>query len=380
MVERCLQTLTLLDPAPKEVIVVVGDEYQGELPQDAHGLRMRTIHRGTGEFHFSRAINCGLLVSQGELVLMLNDDIEAESSDWLGKMAVHLNDPTVGAVGAILLYPDRSIQHIGIELEEGEPIHVLKGCQLFEATTAASQARDVAGVTGACLLARRYDLMGIGGMSLDFPLSYGDVDLCFRLLRSGARVVLEPSAILVHHESASRKPVIELWEQKRFIRRWGNSQLLSKSNPNRRYDFPMMPDLLDGDNLEELRHEVLRLRDQAIGTEARSEYFSGHVENLNERIVELKKQVTERDVLIEEWKDRVVERDTRIAERDIRIAERDTRIATLSDKIAQQQNTIAEKDLQISDAIENISRLQDYLARPLIVRIVRRIKRVNKDS
>ncbi|MCQ3812075.1 MAG: glycosyltransferase family 2 protein [Acidimicrobiia bacterium] len=222
MLDRCLETLRLLDPPPLEVIVVVGDEFQGESPRSLDGFPVRVVNRGPGTFDFSKAINSGLLASQGALALLLNDDIEAEDSDWLGRMAAHLDDPTIGAVGATLLYPDRSIQHIGIEIKDAHPIHSLRGCPLTDAEAhGADVARDVISVTGACLLARRQDLLAVGALSPVFPASYGDIDLCLRLLRSGLRVVVEPAATLVHHESSSREPVIEHWEWERFVHRWG---------------------------------------------------------------------------------------------------------------------------------------------------------------
>ena len=372
MLERCLETLALLEPKPAEVpnplevIVVVGDEFQGEPPQQVNGLPMRVIHRGAGPFDFSLAVNCGLLASRGDLVLILNDDIEAEDSHWLGRMTAHLDDPTIGAVGATLLYPDRSIQHIGIGFEGAQPIHSFRGCQLTEAAAAgADTAHDVGSVTGACLLARRKDLLAVGGMSLEFPASYGDIDLCLRLMRSGLRVVVEPAAVLIHHESASRPPVIEPWEWERFITRWGERanpvHPPIRSETDHRYDSSMTADLVDGDDREQLRHEILNLRDRALGAEARSQFLAGRVANRDERIAELEDRVVEQDTLIEEWKDRVLERDTRIAERDIRIAERDTRIA--------------ERDTRIAERDDEIVRLRDELDRSAIIRLARRIAR-----
>ena len=358
MLDRCLTTLARLDPLPKEVIVVVGDEYQGKPPRQAAGLPMRVIHRGAGPFDFSRAVNCGLLASRGELILMLNDDVEADSSDWLGQMATHLDDPTIGAVGATLLYPDRLIQHIGMEFEGAQPIHSFRGCQLSEAAAADSDAaRDVIGVTGACLLARRRDLLAVGGMSLKFPVSYGDIDLCLRLARSGLRVVVAVAATLTHHESASRPPVIEPWESERFIARWsesaGSSLRSISPDTDHNYDSPMVADLVDGEDLEQLRHEILNLRDRTIGAEAQAQYQRDLIANQEDRIAELEDRVAERDARIEEWKDRVVERDTRIGERDTRIAERDAKIA----------------------------RLYEDLASPAIIRLARRLtRRSRKDA
>ena len=226
MLARCLETLAVLDPPPLEVIVVVGDEFHGtppaeQTPQES-GLPVRVVHRGAGPFDFSQAINCGLLASRGDLVLMLNDDIEAESADWLGRMAAHLDDPTVGGVGAALLYPDRTVQHVGMVIDDAQPLHAFGGYELPDtAAHAGDVARDVIAVTGACLLARRRDLQAVGGLSAEFPATYGDVDLCLRLRRSGLRVVVDPTAALVHHESASREQVIEPWEWGRFLFRWG---------------------------------------------------------------------------------------------------------------------------------------------------------------
>lgn len=226
MLACCLESLALLDPPPLEAIVVIGDEFQGEPPNEdeleGSGLSIRVVHRGTGPFHFSRAVNCGLLASRGELVLLLNDDIEAETPDWLGRMAAHLDDVAIGAVGAALLYPDMTVQHVGVLIEDAQPLHPFRNHLLADtAIHGGDVARDVIGVTGACLLARRKDLMAIGGMSLEFPASYGDIDLCLRLRRSGLKVVVDPAAVLIHHESASREPVIEPHEWDRFIHRWG---------------------------------------------------------------------------------------------------------------------------------------------------------------
>lgn len=222
MVERCLANLGLLNPPPEEVIVIVGDEFQGELPLQSDRLPMRVIHRGAGPFNFSRAINCGLLASRGDLVLMLNDDIEAETTDWLGRMAAHLDDPAIGAVGACLLYPDRTVQHIGVIIDDGYPLHPFRLYRMDDTSAHGGDvAREMISVTGACLLARRRDLLAVGGLSVEFPSSYGDVDLCLRLLRSGLRVVVEPAAALIHHESASRNPIVEKWEWGRFVFRWG---------------------------------------------------------------------------------------------------------------------------------------------------------------
>jgi len=120
-------------------------------------------------------------------------------------------------------------------------------------------------------------------------------------------------------------------------------------------------DLVDSEDIEQLRHEILRLRDQAIGAEVQGRY-------LRARVTELEDRIAERDARIDEWKDRVLERDTRIAERDTRIAERDTRIAERDTRIAERDTRIAERD-------DEILCLHKDLARPAIIRIARRLAR-----
>lgn len=254
LLENALNSLALLDPPPQEVIVVVGDEYMVE---DEYGAgvdisenmdssmgsiamfadvadslgvsvdtslldRVFVLHRGPGAFNFSFAINQGILASKGEFVLLLNDDMEADTPDWLGRMAAHLRVPSVGAVGATLLYPNRTIQHVGIVIDDARPLHPFIGQQLEDvANHNGDVARDVISVTAACLLARRRDLMAVGGMSELFPLSFGDVDLCLKLRRLGLRVIVEPVAQLTHFESMSREPHIRKQEWDRYIHRWG---------------------------------------------------------------------------------------------------------------------------------------------------------------
>ena len=92
-------------------------------------------------------------------------------------------------------------------------------CTRSSAATPA--AREVIAVTGGCLMMRRADFLAVGGLSTAFPLSFNDIDLCIRVQRAVGRVVVEPMATLVHHETLSREPVITAEEWDRWIGRWG---------------------------------------------------------------------------------------------------------------------------------------------------------------
>lgn len=224
MVESCLASLAALSRPPAEVLVVVGDEYDGDPAAltTPEGLDVRIVHRGPGSFDFPLAINAGLLAAAGDHVLLLNDDVEWRDHDGPARMAAHLRDPTVGVVGALLRYPSGPIQHAGMVLDDAHPLHAFVGWEP-DATSrhGGDVARDVVAVTGACLLARRAELLAVGGLSRQFPLSFNDTDLCLRIRRCGLRVVMEPDAVAVHHESASRRPHIDPWEWDRWIHRWG---------------------------------------------------------------------------------------------------------------------------------------------------------------
>lgn len=204
-----------------QIVLVVGDEFDGD-PAALVDTDVELVHRPPGAWNFSTTVNLGLVATRHDHVLVLNDDVEALADDWLLPMAEHLRDPGVGAVGALLVYPDHRIQHAGMVVDDAVPLHGFVGLSIDDpAAHVATTPREVAAVTGACLLARRADLLDVGGLNEALPFNFNDVDLCFKLLRSGKRVVVEPASRLVHHEGASRDPVTQGWEWDRFVHRWG---------------------------------------------------------------------------------------------------------------------------------------------------------------
>lgn len=218
-VQRLLSSLGSI-PDRIELIAVVGDEYRGD-PTDVEGFAT-LVRRPPGPFNFAHAINIGVLRATHDTVLMLNDDTEADGTTFIDRMALHLADPTVAAVGAELRYPDGSIQHAGLVIDDARPLHPFVGWDPVDTGPHGGDvARDVVAVTGGCLMTRRRDFLAVGGLSPGFPLSFNDVDLCVRLRRSVGRVVVEPAASLLHHETLTRKPETTATEWDRWIARWG---------------------------------------------------------------------------------------------------------------------------------------------------------------
>ncbi|MDW3217942.1 MAG: hypothetical protein R8F63_04950 [Acidimicrobiales bacterium] len=202
-------------------LLVVGEEFAANRSV-LDRPDVTVLERGPGAFNFSAAINIGLLRASADLVLLLNDDTEQAAAGSIPRMAAQLADPGVAAVGALLTYPDGTVQHDGIVIDDARPLHPFVGWEVADtAPHGGLLAREVVAVTGACLLARRRDLLAVGGLSTGFPLSFNDVDLCVRLQRSVGRVVIEPAARFVHHETLSREPVIAAEEWDRWIDRWG---------------------------------------------------------------------------------------------------------------------------------------------------------------
>ena len=215
--------LDRLGPLPDRVdlVFVIGDEYRGD-PSWLEGPGRSVVRRSPGPFDFSDAVNLGVLHATATHVLLLNDDTEPDGAEFLDRLALHLADPAIAAVGALLTYPDGTIQHAGVVIDDARPLHPFVG---WAPSTIEPHgglvARDVVAVTGACLMLRRADFLAVGGLSTAFPLSFNDIDLCVRLRRSVGRVVVEPGARLVHHETLTRAPVIAPEEWDRWIDRWG---------------------------------------------------------------------------------------------------------------------------------------------------------------
>ncbi len=159
-------------------------------------------------FNFSRAVNRGVRQARGEVLLLLNNDIEILEPGWLKEMVSCLSYPDTGIVGAKLLYSDRKIQHVGVIAGLGGLaghwfIGEDRGTPGPMGRLQVRQSLSV--VTGACFLISRACWEKIGPFDEEkFAIAYNDVDFCLRAVEKGFRVVWTPFAELIHHESASR--------------------------------------------------------------------------------------------------------------------------------------------------------------------------------
>ncbi|MBV8245129.1 MAG: glycosyltransferase family 2 protein [Candidatus Eremiobacteraeota bacterium] len=206
--DRCLSTLrpTIADAGEGEIIVVDNgstDHTDRVLAKHAWAKVIRNAeNRG-----FAAANNQGAAEARGRFVVFLNNDTQAHSG-WLRAMLDVAREPGVGAVGARLLFPDRTVQHAGtytIPLRFGSTgfavFHYLYGAP--ENHPGVLRRRDMRSVTAACLVTPRELFMQKGGFDQTFWNGYEDIDYCFKLVSAGLRVVYEPSAVVTHFESQS---------------------------------------------------------------------------------------------------------------------------------------------------------------------------------
>lgn len=220
-----------------EVLVVDNDSPERSLPgviarHVSAGLDIRLVP-GPGAFNFPRLIDLGVKASRGEIVLLLNDDIEPVEAGWLHRMVASVLQPGVGAVGARLLYPGGDVQHAGVWLGLGGLCgHLWKGLgrEAAERNPHVALPGSRMAVTGACLALTRKAYDRVGGLdAAAFPVAFNDIDLCLRLGEAGLRTVYRGDAVLVHHESQSRGPDDATPATRRrlasesaaFMQRWG---------------------------------------------------------------------------------------------------------------------------------------------------------------
>ena len=212
---------------PIEVIVVAGREMPATttsellgIDDDTGGAAVRIVDYDA-PFNFSACVNLGAAHATGTNLLLLNDDTEAVSPGWLAAMLDALDDGRVGAVGARLLFEDGTLQHAGHTYRTALG-HVGFGLPGDSAGRGGilARRREVAGATAACLLVPFdvYDL--VGGLCVELPGNYNDVDLCLKIRAAGLSIVYEPAAVLHHFESRSRVPTIRPEELAFVDARW----------------------------------------------------------------------------------------------------------------------------------------------------------------
>ncbi len=195
-----------------EVIVVENNsetteiwKYYEEL-KDNERVKIVTYQGG---FNYSAVNNLGVKAAEGEYILLLNNDTQVITVNWMEELLMYAQRQDVGAVGAKLYYGDKTIQHAGVVLGLGAHrtaghSHYMQHRENLGYMGRLCYAQNVSAVTGACLLVSKELFEKAGGLDESFAVSLNDVDFCIKLREMGYLNVFTPFAELYHYESVSR--------------------------------------------------------------------------------------------------------------------------------------------------------------------------------
>lgn len=236
VLRECLRGLTSVTDYPNlEIIIADNDSTEAATLEFFAEIKTQGVKiiKTPGPFNYSKINNDAIKHATGDVVLLLNNDISMIERSWLKEMVGYLAHDKVAAVGAKLLYPDRTLQHGGVVLGMGGVAgHVHLGASADDPGYFARLMlpQDVACVTAACMAIKKSVFDAVGGFDeTNLAVAFNDVDLCIRIGRAGYRIIWTPYAQLLHHESKSRGSDLEASKISRFMRevtymqeKWGD--------------------------------------------------------------------------------------------------------------------------------------------------------------
>ena len=187
-------------------------KYYEELKSGPYGSRIKIVDATKTQeegFNFAKLCNAGAEASEGEYILLLNNDTQVISVSWLEELLMYAQRPDVGAVGGKLYYPDKTIQHAGIVIGLGAHrvaghVHYKQRRENLGYMGRLCYAQNISAVTSACLMVKKSIDDEAGGLDPAFAVSLNDVDLCLKIRQLGYLNVFTPFAELYHYESVSR--------------------------------------------------------------------------------------------------------------------------------------------------------------------------------
>lgn len=199
------------------------------------------VYESEGSFNYSAVNNFGAQRAQGDYILLLNNDTQVITVNWMEELLMYAQREDVGAVGGKLYYGNKTIQHAGVVLGLGAHrtaghSHYGQHRENLGYMGRLCYAQNVSAVTGACLLVKKSLFEKAGGLDESFAISLNDVDFCLKLRRMGLLNVFTPFAELYHFESVSRGLDTEgekarryNEESARFREKW--KEVLEKGDP-----------------------------------------------------------------------------------------------------------------------------------------------------
>ncbi|MEA5541439.1 glycosyltransferase family 2 protein [Limnoraphis robusta Tam1] len=213
ILDRCLESIFTKSTYPNYEVIVIDN---GSVEDYTHQVIAKWSEKESSRFNcyrldipfnYSKLNNYAVSQAKGDYLLFLNNDTEVITSDWIEAMVEQAQRPSIGAVGALLLYPDDTIQHAGVVMGMRDvAAHSHQNCQASQPGYYGQIAsmNNYLAVTAACLMCRREVFERVGGFDEQLAIAYNDVDFCLKLVQQGYRNLYLSHVLLYHDESKSR--------------------------------------------------------------------------------------------------------------------------------------------------------------------------------
>ena len=255
--EKLLNSLKKSTYSNYEVVIVENNsknketfEYYEKISNE--DKRIKVVKFEINYFNYSAIVNYGVECSNGEYIVMLNNDIEFITTDWMEQMLMYAQRPDVGICGAKLYFPDRTIQHAGVTIgTRGLAGHRSREISEkdFYRDDYINIVQDLSAVTAACFMVRKQLYIDMLGFDEKLAVAFNDVDFCLKVRTAKYLIIYNPFVEAYHYESKSRGEDTENSEkQKRFakeyelfVKRW--SKVIAKGDPYYNKNYRLDTDL-----------------------------------------------------------------------------------------------------------------------------------------
>jgi GT2 family glycosyltransferase len=212
ILQNCIESILEKSSYKKYEILVVDNDSDEPETLEYFSLIQKNkkikVIKFNGKFNYSAINNYAVKNANGEVIALVNNDIEVISEDWLSEMVSIAIQPRVGAVGAKLLYEDGRLQHGGVLIGLGGVAgHANKYAPKNDPGYCCRSVliQSMSAVTAACMVIRKDVYLEVGGLDeLNLKVAFNDVDFCLRVKEAGYKNIWTPHAQLYHHESATR--------------------------------------------------------------------------------------------------------------------------------------------------------------------------------
>lgn len=243
--KKCINSILKSSYENYDIIIVENNsktpeifEYYNELEQKHSNIKIKKLE--IEGFNYSKIVNFGVKQAEGKYVVLLNNDIEIITSDWLEQMIMYVQKENVGICGALLYFDDDSIQHAGVTIG----IRGLAGHRYrcfnkseFSKDDNISYIQDLSAVTAACFMVKKSDYERLLGFDENLAVAFNDVDFCLKIRKEKMNIIYNPFIEAYHYESKSRGEDTQSKEKQErfareyevFVKRWNKT--ISKGDP-----------------------------------------------------------------------------------------------------------------------------------------------------